>query len=324
VSELAYKAWSLLSLTETEQGPSAYPNELGVCYIYDTTVPNGRHIAPGDLAIVRDDTLVLGAGWIDSIDTVPGRKIRPRCPTCGRAGRRPRKKLQPKYRCPHCSAEFDDAIEEEVDVKVFNANYSRTWRPADALFPEEVLDPAYATRSKQNAIRRLDVVRLRPILDNYLVTGEPWWGSYVRKDTRIRGGSAVALVKTRLGQQRFREAMLGRYGEICAFTGPQPAGALEAAHLYLYSENPTHDIEGGLLLRCDLHALFDRWLITIDPERWSIEIGPDLRRYSSLAALHGQLVQIPPELRPRERYVRSHAIVAHAMWNGRKSVRGHA
>jgi hypothetical protein len=59
----------------------------------------------------------------------------------------------------------------------------------------------------------------------------------VREDERIPGGHSVGLSKTRLGQQRFREAMLGRYGEACAFTGPQPPGALEAAHLYLYSEN---------------------------------------------------------------------------------------
>jgi hypothetical protein len=247
---------------------------------------------------------------------VPGRKIRPRCPKCGRTGRRPRKKLKPKYRCPHCAAEFDVAIEEEVDVQIFTANYSRTWRKADGLFSAVRLEATYIARSKQNAIRRLDVTRLRPILDNYLVTGEPWWGTYVRRDTRIPGGSSVALAKTRLGQQQFREEMFGRFGETCAFTGLQHPGALEAAHLYLYSENPMHDINGGLLMRCDLHALFDRWLITINADQWSIEIGPALHRYPSLAALHGQPLQIPPELRPHERYIRSHAVVAHAMWNG--------
>ena len=54
-------------------------------------------------------------------------------------------------------------------------------------------------------------------------------------------------------------------------------------HLYLYSENPQHDLKGGLLLRCDLHALFDRWLITIDPDIWSIQIAPELKLYPDLA-----------------------------------------
>jgi hypothetical protein len=63
---------------------------------------------------------------------------------------------------------------------------------------------------------------MRPVLEAHLVTGEPWWGTQVREDERIPGGHSVGLSKTRVGQQRFREAMLGRYGEACAFTGPQP------------------------------------------------------------------------------------------------------
>jgi hypothetical protein len=109
--------------------------------------------------------------------------------------------------------------------------------------------------------------------------------------------------------------MLDRYGEACALTGPQPPGALEAAHLYLYSENPEHDLKGGLLLRCDLHALFDRWLITIDPDTWSIQIAPELGLYPDLAKLDGQPVLLPAELRPRPKYVRNHAAIAHAAWS---------
>jgi len=108
--------------------------------------------------------------------------------------------------------------------------------------------------------------------------------------------------------------MLERYGEACAFTGPQPPGALEAAHLYLYSTNPEHDLRGGLLLRSDLHALFDRYLITIDPDTWSIQIGPDLKRYPDLAELDGQPVRLPQEIRPRHKYVEDHALTARATW----------
>jgi hypothetical protein len=200
-------------------------------------------------------------------------------------------------------------------VQVVTANYSRTWRPADSPFPARLLNAAYLANAEQHAIRRLDAGRVRPILEAHLITGEPWWSKYIRADTRIPGGHGLALSKTRLGQQRFREAMLARFGEICAFTGPPPPGALEAAHLYLYSETPEHDSRGGLLLRCDLHALFDRWLITIDPEHWTIDVGPALDPYPALASLQGQPVQIPPELRPRDRYVRNHAMISRATWN---------
>ena len=108
--------------------------------------------------------------------------------------------------------------------------------------------------------------------------------------------------------------MLDRYGEACALTGPQPPGALEAAHLYLYSNNAEHDVRGGLLLRCDLHALFDRWLIAIDPDTWSIQIAPELMRYPGLAALDGQPVLLTEELRPRRKYIQDHAKIARAAW----------
>jgi hypothetical protein len=75
-------AWSLLTLTTTAHGAPVYPDEPGVRYVYDTTVPNGRNIMPGDLAVIRDNRIVFGAGWIDSIEAAPGRKIRYRCPNC--------------------------------------------------------------------------------------------------------------------------------------------------------------------------------------------------------------------------------------------------
>ena len=232
-----FSAWSLLSLTATAHGAPTYPDELEVRYVWDTTVPNGRYISPGDLAVIRDNRIVFGAGWIDSIQTTPGRKIRYRCPSCTSTDFKHRTRRQLSYRCASCTAEFDVPAEEELTVQVFTANYSRTWRPADRPFPESALDTAYISRSQQNAIRRLDVAQLRPVLDAHLVTGDPWWGTHAREDERIPGGHGLGLSKTRLGQQRFREAMLARFGESCAFTGPQPPGALEAAHLYLYSDN---------------------------------------------------------------------------------------
>lgn len=66
---------------------------------------------------------------------------------------------------------------------------------------------------------------------------------------------------------------------------------------------------------CDVTCtLFDRWLITIDPDNWLIQVAPQLTRYSSLAALNGQAICIPTDLRPRQRYVETHATMARAAW----------
>ncbi len=91
----------------------------GSSYVYDTTVPNGRYIVPGDLAVVRDNRIVFGAGWIDSIEAAPGRKIRYRCPNCTSTDFKHRSKRQHAYRCAACTAEFDVPAEEELTVQVF-------------------------------------------------------------------------------------------------------------------------------------------------------------------------------------------------------------
>ena len=184
-----------MSLTATAHGVLAYPDELGVRYVYDTTVPNGRYVAIGDLAVVRDNRYVFGAGWIDSIEVAPGRKIRYRCPNCTSTDFKYRSRKQPAYRCASCTTEFDAPGEEELTVEVFTANYSRTFRLADRPFPVGALNPAYVARSQQNAIRRLEVARLRPVLDGHLVTGEPWWGVHVREDERIPGGHGIGLAR---------------------------------------------------------------------------------------------------------------------------------
>jgi hypothetical protein len=121
--ERTFNAWSLLSLTSTAHGAPTYPDELGVRYVWDTTVPNGRYIAPGDLAVIRDNRIVFGAGWIDSIETSPGRKVRHRCPNCTRTDFKHRTRQQFIYRCANCTAEFDTPAEEELSVQVFTANY---------------------------------------------------------------------------------------------------------------------------------------------------------------------------------------------------------
>lgn len=67
----------------------------------------------------------------------------------------------------------------------------------------------------------------------------------------------------RIGQPAFRAELARKYGPIGAFSGPAPAEAREACHLYSYAEIGHHDIEGGLLLRRDLHRLFDQGPLTV-------------------------------------------------------------
>ena len=93
-------------------------------------------------------------------------------------------------------------------------------------------------------------------------------------------------------------------------------------HLRLHTCTPTarhphHDLKGGLLLRRDLHSLFDRELLTIDPADWTIDVAVVLDRYSDISALRGKPLQIPVELRPRKAYIEDHAKRTRAGWQSR-------
>jgi putative restriction endonuclease len=74
------------------------------------------------------------------------------------------------------------------------------------------------------------------------------------------------LIQPRLGQGGFRYAVTERYERRCAMTGERSLPALEAAHIKPYRENGPHRVSNGLLLRADLHRLFDAGYITVMPD----------------------------------------------------------
>ena len=74
------------------------------------------------------------------------------------------------------------------------------------------------------------------------------------------------IVTPRLGQGGFRIIVTDAYNRKCAITAEKTLPALEAAHIKSYSEEGPHEINNGILLRADLHKLFDLGYITITKE----------------------------------------------------------
>ncbi len=124
----------------------------------------------------------------------------------------------------------------------------------------------------------------------------------------IDGGHVVGVARRRRGQRAFRFRMMERFGKRCAFTGPQPALTLEAAHLYSFAERPEHQPDGGLLLRRDCHRLFDANLLAVNPESWRVEVAPTLARYPTYQQLEG--VQIDRQFRPNRDLVAAHYLTS--------------
>ena len=119
------------------------------------------------------------------------------------------------------------------------------------------------------------------------------------------------LVRPRLGQGTFRVAVTDAYGRACAVTGEHSLPALEAAHIRSYSHEGPHEVRNGLLLRADLHRLFDLGYVTVTP-KLALEVSGRLRSdYSnghSYYPLSGRQLQLPTvdQDRPAAEFLRWH------------------
>jgi putative restriction endonuclease len=84
------------------------------------------------------------------------------------------------------------------------------------------------------------------------------------------------LVMPRLGQGSFRVVITDTYERHCAVTGEKALPTLEAAHIRPVASGGLHRIDNGLLLRSDVHRLFDRGYVTVTPD-YRVRISHRLR-----------------------------------------------
>jgi putative restriction endonuclease len=124
-----------------------------------------------------------------------------------------------------------------------------------------------------------------------------------RSTAPLRG--TLTLVETRPGQGTFRIDVEKAYQYRCAVTGERTRPALQAAHIVPWSTTRLHDVRNGLLLRSDIHNLFDAGYVTIDPDlRFVVSpaIRAEFENGRDYYALHGREIRVPPyeDQRPLE------------------------
>lgn len=112
-------------------------------------------------------------------------------------------------------------------------------------------------------------------------------GSFDAGDIQDARNRVMASIVRRRGQRKFREALLDAYGSACAITGCQVVEILEAAHIYGYKGDQTNVCANGLLLRADMHTLFDLKLIAVESESMTLRVSPALAR-TEYAELEGR------------------------------------
>lgn len=109
-------------------------------------------------------------------------------------------------------------------------------------------------------------------------------------------------VRQRLGQGTFRVLVTDTYRRRCAVTQERVLPVLEAAHIKPVSEGGTHRIDNGLLLRSDLHRLFDRGYVTVTPDhrlRVSRRLRDDFHNGEYYMRFDRQEIWVPDD--PRDR-----------------------
>jgi putative restriction endonuclease len=90
-----------------------------------------------------------------------------------------------------------------------------------------------------------------------------------------RYGSEI-LTRVRLGQGAFRVLITDIYNRRCAISGERTLPVLEAAHIKPYEKSGPHLISNGLLLRADIHKLFDKGYLTVT-DQYKIEVSKRIR-----------------------------------------------
>jgi len=129
-------------------------------------------------------------------------------------------------------------------------------------------------------------------------------------EEQARYGKPITTLP-RLGQGSFRVLVTDVYERRCAVTNERTLPALDASHIKPYSESGQHVVSNGILLRRDLHALFDQGYVTISPSmkfEVSRRIKEEFENGRDYYRLQGSPLWLPanPANRPSQEYVKWH------------------
>ncbi|PUB34400.1 HNH endonuclease [Elizabethkingia sp. YR214] len=294
----------------------SYQDSLTEYYNYDSNVANSKQIKAGDQAIIIDKKQVLGFATIAQVKESTGEKIIRKCPICANTTIDIRKQKLPEYRCSK-GHEFEIPIEETKTVTKYSAIFSSFSHISSQNRDLAQLRPYYSSNYNPNmSMQRLDLdaLSLFSVFSNdySLISITPEEG-YIQKETEQYTISnqdereiIQRAIKLRRGQQSFRKELLKKYNNTCVITGCKITDILEAAHINPYRGNQDNHLSNGLLLRADIHTLFDLNLLGINPENFRVVIADKLKG-SEYEQYHNKEINIDKEDISLEALIRRYA-----------------
>lgn len=311
------RAWSLLTVDHAELqygGNGGYDDDPTREYRYDSEVGNHKQVRTGDLVVLRTKKAVLGIAEVESVTSRSSSKFRQRCPNCRVTTLKARRIKTPRWRCHGCGSEFDSPLEEQFPVTEYSATYAESFIGNTSGVTLDQIRAIVLRPSGQMSISELDLARLEKLFSSS--TGgagdlfsrvvlrisvtptegangldaqeEP--GSYERSAVDSRRQVLRAILERR-GQEGFRRRLIERYGARCAVSGCELLAVLEAAHIDPYRNASHNHPENGILLRADLHTLFDLGLLAIYPHKWIVHIHRDALQTAAYSDLDGKTLE---------------------------------
>jgi len=286
------KAWTFKTVTDGNRknrvisvlNDGAYSR-----YNYDSNMANCKQVKAGDIVLVVDKVIILGFALIASIKTSTGKKKVIKCPVCRSRSIEIRKVKKPTYKCPQ-QHEFNVPFIEMETITRYSALFEGSFIKAPGVFTESKLRRFYRRYNQYLSIQEirerffeqhftqippllrsgskitLDAVEALEETDDD-IPGE----AYIPNNTDERQ-IVLKQIRARRGQKTFRDKLIKKYGAVCMVTGCTIMHIIEACHINPYKGEKDNDVNNGLLLRTDLHTLFDLNLVGIEPQTLTVHV----------------------------------------------------
>jgi hypothetical protein len=155
-----------------------------------------------------------------------------------------------EYKTPMSEKEFKEFINNPKNVRDYPSATVRAAIKSEELGVDE--------RSDRNGYL---ISRFSPVIhiQKNEITSKIHRGN--QENTELCDDITLRAIKTRKGQPAFRQALLKEYKGTCCITGCKIEAVLEAAHITPHGDETNYSVYNGLLLRADVHTLFDLGLL---------------------------------------------------------------
>lgn len=284
---MTQQAWSFKTIEKENLrywGNDGYQDNSSAFYRYDNFVANHKNVKNGDIVIITNRDEVLGISVVNKITEKNIDKKRNKCPypSCNAKKIHRRNIIKPEWRCDN-GHEFNNPKIVYVKATEFIATYEDNYkRMFNVSMPQLITKtPRY---NVQMSIQEIDfywaynlLFSESTIIQN--IQAEDADTEFPILSSEDQRKLIEKCIKQRRGQKKFRDQLIKSFS-ICAVTGCELVDILEAAHIDAYRNDTHNNISNGLLLRSDIHTLFDLNLCAIDPQTNKIH-------FSKLPLIHG-------------------------------------